>query len=404
VDRVRFFGRQVPAVAAVVLCAALFRVGSALLAFFLNVVFPDYQREQFTVFGSRSPFWDPFARYDSGWYFRIARFGFHYTPGGRDSIAFFPVYPLLMRYVGRLFGPAPSDLYLGGIAVSWLAFALAMVGLFKLARLDLSARRAGRGVLFAAIFPFAFFFGAVYTEATFLAATVWSFYFFRTRRWIAGGLAGAVATATRVNGILMWPALAWIVWRERRRNLMATPPAAAAGAPVTDRLGLSSLVGLALVPAGIGAYSLFVYQLSGNPLEWAATLQRWGYYPGGAPWLALWRLAVTLVTQPYAYLAGGQMAPYDTLNGLTGLAFVVATPLIWRRLGAEYGLLMAVNLWLPLSSGQYEGLGRYCSVLFPFFLWLACLRSRLLPTMVVVAFAMLYVVCLGLFVNIHPLF
>ena len=32
-----------------------------------------------------------------------------------------------MRYVGRLFGRAPGDVYLGGIVVSWVSFVLAMV-------------------------------------------------------------------------------------------------------------------------------------------------------------------------------------------------------------------------------------------------------------------------------------
>ena len=30
-----------------------------------------------------------------------------------------------------------------------------------------------------------------------------------------------------------------------------------------------------------------------------------------------------------------------------------------------YGFFMLLNLWLPLSSGAFEGMGRYCSVLFP---------------------------------------
>ena len=84
---------------------------------------------------------------------------------GAANIAFFPVYPLLMRYVGRALRPAAGDLYLGGIVVSWVAFALAMVVLYRLARLDLPRRRAERAVLLTAIFPFAFFYGVVYTES-----------------------------------------------------------------------------------------------------------------------------------------------------------------------------------------------------------------------------------------------
>jgi len=379
----------------VALFAIAFRIASALLAFVCNIAFPLDRPEQFpSVFGSTHLFWDTFTRYDSGNYLQIARYGYAagptaYVAGGRSTIAYFPMYPLLMRYVGRLFGHAPSDLFLGGIVVSWTAFVAAMVVLLYLSRLDIDDDSAQRSVVLAAVFPFAFFYGVVYTEATFLLLTLATFYCFRTRRWIVGGVCGALATATRVNGILMWPALAWIAWRE-------------ADAAPGDRV--RAVIGLALVGAGIGAYCGYIYHLTGHPFEWAAAIRRWGYEPGGAPWLALVRLGRVLVSHPYAYLTGERSAPYDLLNGVTAIAFVVSLPFVWWRLGTAYGLFMAANLWLPLSSGQYEGMGRYCAVLFPFFIWLATCQSGFLLGSVLIVFAMAYTLCLALFTTIHPLF
>jgi hypothetical protein len=376
-------------VARIAVWAVGFRLLSAVLAFLENVAFPDRQPAPFTVGTAPNAFWDAFARWDSGWYFQIARNGPHFTPGGRDTIAWFPGYPLLMRAVGSLFGRRGFDVYLGGIVVSWTAFVLAAIGLYCLTRLDRSKHHAERTVLFVMVFPFSYFFGIVYSEALFLAATVWAFYFFRTRRWLLGGLLGAVATATRVNGIMMGPALAWIVWSD--------------WAAMNVQQRVRALAGLVLVGAGIGTYSLYVYTLSGNPFEWAAAIQRWDYHPGGAPWLAPIRLIQTLLTQPYEYLTADPVAICDTLNGLSALAFLAAVPFIWRRFGAAYGLFMAANLWLPLSSGLFEGLGRYCSVMFPFFIWLGGVRAR---TAVVVAagFATVYVLAQSLFTNIYPMF
>jgi hypothetical protein len=48
--------------------------------------------------------------------------------------------------------------------------------------------------------------------------------------------------------------------------------------------------------------------------------------------------------------------------------------------------------------------GRYCSVLFPFFMLMGSLGSQTLFTAVVVVSSMLYTLCLALFTNIHPLF
>jgi mannosyltransferase PIG-V len=389
-------GRPGLAVWRIAAVALAFRPFSALLAFLVNVAFPLDRPAPVTMFGQPSPFWDPFTRYDSGWYYQIARYGYLFVVGGPSvgvgkpgKIAYFPLYPLLMRYAGHLFGRTGPAVYLGGIFVSWTAFVLAMIALFHLAELDVARDRAEQAVLLTAIFPFSFFFGMVYTESLFLLLTVVSFYGFRTRRWLLGGVFGALATATRVNGILMLPALAWLAWR---------------GVEPNTRDRVVAVVGLLLVGCGVGAYSVYVYRLSGNPFEWAASIERWGYYPGGAPWLVHVRLVRMLLTHPYAYLAGERMAPYDALNGLSALMFVMATPFVWRRFGAGYGLFMLANLWLPLSSGQYEGLGRYCSVMFPFFIWLASARSRLVFVVAVVASATLYTLCLALFTTIRPLF
>jgi hypothetical protein len=373
-----------------------FRMLSAILAFFARLAFPLEGSEQVTMFGRPSPFWDPFTRYDSAWYFQIARNGYLFVAGGPPvgadkpgKIAYFPLYPLLMRHAGRLFGTTSADVYLGGILVSWTSFALAMAALVCLARLDLPRERADRAALLTAIFPFSFFFGMVYTESLFLLLAVLSFYAFRKRRWILGGVAGGLATATRATGIVMLPSLAWIVWRS-------------AGPARRDRA--LAIVGLLLVVGGIGAYSFYVYRLTGNPIEWAVSITRWGYHPGGSPWMAPVQLGHRLLTHPYRYLTTDRMALYDTLYGVTGIAFVFATGFVWRQLGAAYGLFMLLNLYVPLSSGVFEGMGRYCSVLFPCFIWLATIRSRFISTGIVVVFALFYMLGLALFVSIHPVF
>lgn len=376
----------------IALLALGFRIVSAVLALFVNLSFPLDQREQFTVFGSTSPFWDTFARYDTGYYEGIAWGGYAPVPGGRSNIAYFPVYPMLMRAVGSLFERHQAIHYLSGVGIAWTCFVLAMVALYFLARLDLPAAGAERAVLLTAIFPFGFFYGVAYSESTFLLFLVLAFYLFRTKRWMLGGLCGAVATATRVPGVLMLPALAWVAWRS-------------VGPARRDRF--SAAAGLLLAGSGFGAYCFYIYRLTGNPLEWLVTLERWGsqgYRPGGAPWIAPVALLQHLFTHPYAYLTTVRMAPYDTLYGTTGMLFALAVPFVWRRLGAGYGMFMLLNLWLPLSSGVFEGVGRYCSVLFPCFIWLATIESPAVSTSLVVVFSLFYTLGLALFTTIHPLF
>jgi len=364
-----------------------FRVLSALFGFFILVIFDP--PKAMTVYAKPNAFWDAFARGDSGWYEPIARSGYVYYVDSRCNIAFFPAYPMLMRYVGRLFGTHHAAYFLGGIVVSWMSFVLAMVALYYLARLDLSPSRARRAVLLIAVFPFAFFFGVVYTESMFLLFAILAFHGFRTKRWILGGLAASVAIATRVPGILMWPALAWLAWTH---------------APPTRRDRGLAAIGLVLALTGFAWYCAYIYSLSGHPFEWVSTIQHWNYHPGGAFWSAPVRLIVNLVTQPYAYLTSDAGAPYDTLYGLTGIAFLALTPVVWRRFGAAYGGYMLLSLLLPLSSGVFEGVGRYCSVLFPAFIWMGTIRSRAVTTTLVVSFALIYGLGFTLFLTNRPIF
>jgi hypothetical protein len=376
-------------VARIVIVTVALRLATAVLAFFAQVTIPVYQDQGFGVYRQRHAFWDNFARYDSGWYYGIARNGYEWVEGGRNNLAFFPVYPMAMRASGLLLGGKQADFYFGGIAVSWVACMVAMLLLYRLACLDMDEDAAERAVPYALLYPFAFFFGVVYSESLFLMLVLGAFYGFRTRRWALGAGLGLLATATRVNGVMILPALAWVAWTHVREDRATWRPALAA---------------LAVVPMGLVAYSAFCYSLSGNPLEWMDSIRRWEYHPGGAPWAGLQALGHQLVTQPYHFLVYGRMAPYDTLNGLAAVLALLLVPAVWMRLGTAYALFMLANLLLPLSSGQYEGLGRYTSVFFPIAILAGAIQQPSFRLLVLGISAAFYTLCLVLFVNAHPIF
>ena len=369
--------------------ALSFRLVAAGAGFIANVTIPDYQDQGFTVMERPNPFWDRFARWDSGWYHGIASTGYHYVEGGRNNLAFFPAYPQLMGVIGRALGGAREDFYFAGILISWLSFAIAMPLLFRLARLDLEPAAALRATIYTAVFPSAYFFGAVYSEALFLLALVSAALAFRTRHWIPGALAAMVMTATRVNGVMFIPALALIGWD-------------AAGDSPRDKR--RAMVAAACGVAGIAGYSAYVYSLSGDPFEWYHSITRWGYEPGGHPLAGLATIAQELLTRPYEFIVSEPLAPYDTLNALIAAVALGAVPFIWLRFGRGYAAVVMLGLLLPLSSGQFEGLGRYCSVLFPLPVLFGSLKGEARHFALLTSFVMFYTLGLVLFGNVHPLF
>lgn len=370
------------------IAALVFRVFSALLAFLANVVFPQYQDQGFSVFRHDHLFWDAFARYDAGWYHGIASQGYAFGAGGRTNLAFFPIYPLLIRGGAWLLGGRQEDYYFAGIVISWLAFAAAMTMLYRLALLDLPRAAALRAVMYAAAFPFAFFFGMVYSESLFLLALVSTVYCLRTRRWLGGAASGAIMTATRVTGIMAVPGLALLTW-------------GASGSDRRDRMKAGAAVAGAL--SGIGLYCAYNFALGGTPFAWYDSITYWGYQPGGNPFASVAKLVQSVVTRPYQFLLE-PMAPYDALNALAALGALALTPVIWRRFNAGYALIVVAALLLPLSSGQFEGLGRYTSVQFPVALALASLSGEMRHHVMLAASASLYALGLAMFVTVHPLF
>jgi hypothetical protein len=380
---------RIPIEVRIAIAALAFRLVGAVVGFLSNLTIPDYQNQGFTVLGRPNAFWDRFARYDSGWYYGIASNGYAFVEGGRSNLAFFPLYPKLMGAGGRLMGGAQEDFYFAGIVISWLAFALAMPLLYRLASLDLPRDSAIRAATFAAVFPSAYFFGVVYSESLFLLTLVGAVLALRTRRWGWALIAGAAMTATRVNGVMFVPALAWIAWQS---------------APATTKDRAWAMAAVAGSTLGIGAYSIFNYRLSGNFFEWYDSIERWGYHPGGNPVGGLYTIGVSLMTRPMHFLTTDKMAPYDTLNALVATFALCLVPLIWKRFGLGYALVILLGLALPLSSGQYEGLGRYCAVLFPIPIWLGSLRGEARLTWLVASFVLFYTLGLVLFGNVHPLF
>jgi len=380
---------RLPIEARIVLVALGFRLVGAVVGFLANVTVPDYEDQGFSVYESPNPFWDRFARYDSGWYHSIASTGYAFVEGGRSNLAFFPLYPTLMGAGGRLLGGAQEDYYFAGIVISWLSFALSMALLFRLALLDLPRESAIRVTTFAAVFPSAYFFGVVYSESLFLLTLVGCVLALRTRHWGWALAAGVAMTATRVNGVMFVPALGWIAWRSAHPN-------------ATDRMrALGAVAGSTL---GIGAYCYFNYRLTGNPFEWYDSIRRWGYEPGGNPFEGLLAIAKALVTRPMQFLVTERMAPYDTLNALVATFALCLVPPVWIRFGTGYALIIVLGLGLPLSSGQYEGLGRYCAVLFPISLWMGALGGETRQSWLIACSMLFYTLGLVLFGNVHPLF
>src|SRR5262249_12271227 len=140
--------------------------------------------------------------WDSGYYRAIAVRGYQYDPVTHEgSVAFFPLYPMLLR----LTSPLLPDPAVAGIVLSNLLLAAAMIVLYRLVAARLGQDAAQLTLILLAAFPFAFFYSAVYTESLFLFLAVLAFFFAESDRWWLAGLVGLLAALTRLVGVALAP-------------------------------------------------------------------------------------------------------------------------------------------------------------------------------------------------------
>jgi Gpi18-like mannosyltransferase len=127
-------------------------------------------------------------RWDAGWYVQIARAGYQYSrrigATGQQNVVFFPALPVAMRVVAVALGGSRGAYVLGGTLVSLAAFFGALVYVYLIARLELSDDQSRAALWLLADFPFAYFYGAIYTESLFLLGVTCALYHARDRQLV----------------------------------------------------------------------------------------------------------------------------------------------------------------------------------------------------------------------------
>jgi hypothetical protein len=264
-------------------------------------------------------------RLDALWFLKIATHGYAKTDA---SAAFFPLYPALIAALSFLFGGHPLA---ASLVISSGAFLGALVVLHALTRDEFSEEIARRAVLYAAVFPTAFFFLAPYSESLFFLLVLLSFWSARRRRWVLAGAAGVLAALARNLGVLLVPALlgeAVHQWLQRDRDR----------SPVSEVLW-------SLAPAiGLGGYLLYWQVFSG---DWLAPLHQ----------QANWQrdLANPLVTlgrgtqDAFRYI-GVYPGGYHTLDWLITVPVLAAGIYAAIRFRPTYGIYAVAALLVPLGS------------------------------------------------------
>lgn len=311
----------------------------------------------------------PWANTDGLNYIRIAQSGY-----GQLNEAFFPLYPLLIRFVHSV---VPLSYEAIGIGISALCFFVGLILLYGMVKRE-SVSLAKWTVALIISFPTAFFFTSVYTEGLFFLLAVSALFFAKKKQWFLAGISVGLASGTRIIGISTAILVIYEWWKVQKKTVR-----------------FIDIVSFFCMPLGLALYMYFLYQTTGDALRFFHIQAEYVINRSGQNLILLpqvmWRymkIFVTAVGQPTMVAYAVSIMEFF----LTSCSFVLLY-VGWRKKeNAGYLLYSLVALLVPTLTGTFASMPRYILTIFPLFILLAKTRSSMVKAVCVCIFSALQIV------------
>jgi hypothetical protein len=340
------------------------RIPIIVIAELASVIIAQRPGDHYSV--SANPLLAVWGRWDAVHYLDIARRGYYGT-----DMAFFPLYPLLIRLAGVSIG----NYLVAGIIISNAAFFFGLLFFYKLVEHQYNRTVAHRAIFYVSIFPTAIYFSAVYTEALFFALTVASFYYIREHKWLTAGILGGLAALTRVEGVLLFIPYAIEAFMPSAAGSWSNPFAGRARS-------LRLVAGALCIPAGLAIYMAMLWVINGDPLYFSHVQAHWNRHFSG-PWVSVWHSFSLMLSSKFGTTIAGQaieLAFTALMIGVLALGF--------RRLRPSFTAYSGLSILVPMSTSSLMSMPRFALVLFPMFVILAIWGDRPWVHNAIVAFSL----------------
>ena len=331
---------------------------------------------------------DIFLKWDGGWYVFTAAHGYVWEGHTQkaQNVAFFPAYPLLVRTVGSLMGARVVNtdaregesrdfrnaqerrLIYAGLMISCLAFVWGLRNLAAIATLTVGPHAGTAVVLLLAWYPFAVFYGEVYTESLFFLALTGAWLEILRDRWGRSAAWGLLLGLTRPVGFLVSIPIAILALK--RFSHPTVRPA-------------RMLLSVCAPVAGVLVFSWYMHGYTGHWLEWMENQGAWNRFN---PDVNLGHVIPARIHEIWTDGFAGYIYHYpaEFLNAAATVGSMALIIPIGRRLGVEYAVLTLLLVGLPLFAGGFMTMGRFTAPVFPIFIYLATVgragvRDALVP-------------------------
>jgi 4-amino-4-deoxy-L-arabinose transferase-like glycosyltransferase len=286
-----------------------------------------------------------FTSWDGRWYLEIVRSGYPRSippaityEQTEARAAFFPVYPTIVRGANAVL---PGGDSFAALFVNLVLSVIAVLLVGVMARRLAGDEVAARSMVLFAVFPGSFVLSFAYSEATLIVLAAACLLFLMDERWWLAGIAAALATATRPNGVALVAACAVASAIAIRRNR-----------------DWGSLVAVVLSPLGFIAFQLFLRAHTGESGVWFR-VQREAWKEGTS-------FGATAVRNTLSFLTDPLSSPTDALTAVSLIAMAGALWCLYRRrLPAPMVAYIAVVLLLMLIPSTVTARPRFLFTAFP---------------------------------------
>jgi hypothetical protein len=312
-------------------------------------------------------FLESWWRWDVVRYVEVAYYGYTHSA---VNTAFFPLSPLLDRYLASFFGGSIFADYVAGMVIANVCFYAVLILFYQLIYQDFGHDVAKNALIYLTFAPYAIFFFAGYAESLFFLLSLAVFAFLRRgkpRDWWLAGICGFLAALTRPTGvILVVPFLVLGIQRFGLRTFFTRE---------NWWQKLSVFLSMALIPLGLLLYMLMLRIQFGNPFLFSVEQGKVWYRHIAFPWVGMYDAIKAL------YISG-----YDLQRNLADLFFTILPLLVliigWRRLPLHYSLYSLVMvlfiLCFPVANAGRSLMSapRHLMMIFPIFIIMAMLYEK----------------------------
>jgi len=284
-----------------------------------------------------------FRNWDGKWYVLTAEHWYWYPHFSLHSttladhyttLGFLPLFPMLEWLIAHT---VQLPLIYSGLTLSLIMGAVATVLVTKMAEEWWGEAAARRALLFWCFFPGTVVFSMVYTEGLLISLVAGCLLLLGRKQWARAGLLAGLATAVGPVAVAAIPACAVAAGLEIRKRGWA------------DKEARRSLLAPILSPAGLVAFGIFLWFVTGTPLA-SFHAQRGAWQEQSTP-LAVPRLFGSLIHQIFISGVGHHGPGGIDLNGILGLlgtAFLIYG--LWRLWKVRNTLPIPVWVWTIFTA------------------------------------------------------